>query len=32
MHPSGVYRKLISAQCSECQCDEIRLRAGKRRE
>jgi S-(hydroxymethyl)glutathione dehydrogenase/alcohol dehydrogenase len=27
MHPSGVYRKLISAQCSECQCDEIRIRA-----
>jgi len=32
MHPSGVYRKLISAQCSECQCDEIHRRAGKRRE
>ena len=25
-------RNVISAQCSECHCDEIRLSAGKRRE
>jgi hypothetical protein len=30
--PKRLLRNVISAQCSECHCDEVRLSAGQRRE